>query len=181
MQPEAAWARELARTLLEESLPRRWIHSQGVAARAESLAALVGEDADILQAAAWLHDIGYSPGIAKTGFHPLDGARYLRDLQHANNRLCRLVAYHSCARIEAEERGLGDVLEGEFPPDHNDPLNSPLIYCDMTTDPDGRPVTFDERLEEILSRYGDESVVGRSMRKAESAIRSAIRTVTQCS
>jgi hypothetical protein len=36
-------------------------------------------------AAAWLHDIGYAPAIAEsgTGFHPLDGARYLRDKMRA--------------------------------------------------------------------------------------------------
>jgi hypothetical protein len=28
---------------------------------------------------AGLHDIGYSPELADMGFHPLDGARYLRD------------------------------------------------------------------------------------------------------
>ena len=36
-----------------------------------------------------------------TGLHALDGARYLRDAQHADAMLCRLVAYRSCAIIEA--------------------------------------------------------------------------------
>jgi hypothetical protein len=174
MQPEAAWARDLARTLLEEPLPRRWAHTQGVAGRAESFASAVGSDAQLLQAAAWLHDVGYSPAIAETGFHPLDGARYLRDTEHADARLCRLVANHSCACIEAEERGLADVLNAEFPTDDDDPLTSPLIYCDMTTDPDGRHVSYDARLTEILSRYGDEDVVNKSMRRAEPSIRKAI-------
>jgi HD superfamily phosphodiesterase len=39
---------------------------------------------DLLEAAAWLHDIGYSPEIAVSGFHPLDGARYLRDVANAD-------------------------------------------------------------------------------------------------
>lgn len=175
MQPEAAWARDLARTLLEAPLPRRWAHTQGVAAQAESFASAVGPDAKLLEAAAWLHDIGYSPAIADTGFHPLDGARYLRDAEHAATRLCRLVAHHSCACIEAEERGLADVLSAEFPKDDEDPLTSPLIYCDMTTDPDGRHVTYDERLAEILSRYGDEDLVSRSMQRAAPVVRRAIR------
>jgi hypothetical protein len=29
------------------------------------------------------------------------GARYLRDVERADERLCRLVAHHSCAAIEA--------------------------------------------------------------------------------
>jgi HD superfamily phosphodiesterase len=69
-----------------------------------------------LEAAAWLHDIGYAPGLAVTGLHALDGARYLRDAQHADAMLCRLVAHHSCAIIEARERGLADVLSLEFDP-----------------------------------------------------------------
>jgi hypothetical protein len=56
------------------------------------------------------------PDLAVTGLHALDGARYLRDAQHAGVMLCRLVAYHSCAICEAEERGLTEVLGLEFKP-----------------------------------------------------------------
>ena len=73
MKNQARWAERLARTLLEGPLPRRWAHVQGVAAQARSLAPMLGDDADLLEAAAWLHDIGYAPDLAKTGFHPLDG------------------------------------------------------------------------------------------------------------
>src|SRR4029077_17233843 len=48
------------RDLLQESLPRRWAHVQGVAARARTLALVLGTDGDLLEAAAWLHDIGYA-------------------------------------------------------------------------------------------------------------------------
>jgi hypothetical protein len=51
-----------------------------------------------------------------TGLHALDGARYLRDAQHADAMLCRPVAHHSYAIIEAGERGLADVLSLEFDP-----------------------------------------------------------------
>ena len=112
----SAWAEALARTLLEPALPRRWAHVRGVAARARSLASAFGTDAGLLEAAAWLHDIGYLPELASTGMHSLDGARYLRDVQHADPVLCRLVAHHSCAIIEAEERSLADLLRNEFEP-----------------------------------------------------------------
>ena len=79
MNTLAPWAEHLARALLQETLPRRWAHVQGVAARARSLAPVLGAGADLLEAAAWLHDIGYVPGLATTGLHQLDGARYLRD------------------------------------------------------------------------------------------------------
>ena len=133
---QALWAEELARKLLEVPLPRRWAHVQGVAARARTLAPILSDGAELLEAAAWLHDIGYSPYVADTGFHPLDGARYLRDVQHADGTVCRLVAHHTGAMIEADERGLADVLASEFEPASQYLVNA-LIYCDITTSPKG--------------------------------------------
>ncbi|MET8012277.1 HD domain-containing protein [Streptomyces sp. NPDC005271] len=72
------WAYRLSESLLSEPLPRRWAHSLGVAKRARSLSPILGDDAELLKAAAVLHDIGYSPAIAVTGFHPLDGAVAVR-------------------------------------------------------------------------------------------------------
>ena len=178
MPPQADRARDLARALLETPLPRRWAHSQGVADCADELAPVVGTDADLLRAAAWLHDVGYSPALVTTGFHPLDGARYLRDVEHVEPRLCGLVANHSCAFVEAQERGLADVLTAEFP-SAGEELTDPLIYCDMTTSPDGERVAFDRRLAEILSRYGDDDPVSRSMQRAAPRIREAIVSVEQ--
>jgi predicted hydrolase (HD superfamily) len=57
------------------------------AANAQSLGGILGRDVEQLRAAAMLHDIGYTPSLATTGFHPLDGARYLRDHIAADERL----------------------------------------------------------------------------------------------
>jgi HD domain-containing protein len=157
----APWAEQIARALLQDPLPRRWAHVQGVAARARSLAPVLGTDADLLEAAAWLHDIGYSPGLAVTGLHALDGARYLRDAHHADAMLCRLIAHHSCAIAEAGERGLADILGLEFEPAPY-VLSSVLTCCDMTTSPDGEPVPVGRRLAEIHHRYGHGHLVSRS-------------------
>ena len=177
MQPLSAWAEGLARALLGDSLPRRWAHVQGVASRARSLAHAVGADADLLEAAAWLHDIGYLPDLAQTGLHGLDGARYLRDVQHAEPMLCRLVAHHSCAVVEAEERGLAGILRGEFsaPPQS---LADALTFCDMTTSPDGEQVHVHRRLAEIHDRYGPGHLVSRSIRRATPLILNAVGQVT---
>ncbi len=176
MDTLASWAQQLARALLQEPLPRRWAHVQGVAARARSLAPVLGADADLLQAAAWLHDIGYTPGLAATGFHPLDGARYLRDAQHADALLSRLVAHHSCAIIEAEERGLAGILSLEFEP-APDVLSSVLTFCDMTTSPDGGLVPAERRLAEIQHRYGPGHLVSRSIQRAAPMILRAVEQV----
>jgi len=176
MNTLASWAEQLAQVLLQESLPRRWAHVQGVAARARSLAPVLGADADLLEAAAWLHDIGYAPGLATTGLHALDGARYLRDAQHTDALLCRLVAHHSCAIIEAEERGLADVMGLEFDPAPQ-MLSNVLTYCDMTTSPDGELVPAKQRLAEIQQRYGPGHLVSRSIQRATPMILRAVEQV----
>lgn len=172
------WARDLARRLLAGPLPRRWSHTQGVARQAEAVARIVGDDADRLVCAAWLHDIGYAPTLVVTGFHPLDGARFLRDVEGADERLCRLVAHHSYAGVEARRRGLAGELVAEFPP-LDGLVADALTYCDMTTGPDGAPVEVETRLAEVIARYGDGDLVTESIKEARPGIeRSAQRVRT---
>ncbi|MER6717273.1 MULTISPECIES: HD domain-containing protein [Streptomyces] len=175
----AIWARQVAVAELREPLPRRWAHSQGVARRAAELAEVLGEDADLLASAAVLHDVGYAPRLAVTGFHPLDGARFLRDVHGADERLVRLVANHSLALLEAEERGLRDVLEAEFPLLDDHRLVDALVYCDMTTTPDGEGTSAEARLAEITGRYGADSLVGRFIRRAAPEIFAAVGRVKE--
>jgi hypothetical protein len=162
--------------MLADPLPRRWSHVQGVGRKAASIADVVGDDGELLVCAAWLHDIGYAPNIAATGLHPLDGARYIRDIEHAEDRLCRLVAYHSCAHIEAANRGLSDQL-AEFTP-IDGLVADALTYCDMTTTPDGEPTDVDSRLAEIVDRYSDGDVVAESIKAAGPEIRAAAGRVS---
>lgn len=115
---------------------------------------------DDLVAAAWLHDSGCAPELVVTGFHPLDGARYLRRVG-VDGHVVSLVAYHSCAQTEADLRGLSTELAAEFSP--VDPLLADaLLYCDMTTEPDGYYVRPADRLAEIRVRCGPDHVVTAS-------------------
>jgi HD superfamily phosphodiesterase len=170
-------ARDLARLLLAESIPRRWSHSQGVGHKAESVAHLVGAAGPTLVAAAWLHDIGYAPNLVATGMHQLDGARYLRDVEHADDLICRLVAHHSYAFIEARNRGLNEDLAAEFAPVEG-MLSDAITYADMTTTPDGEPVEVEERLAEISGRYGPGHLVARSIREASPLIVESVQIVS---
>lgn len=172
------WAYSLSEAMLSEPLPRRWTHSLGVAKRARSLGSIMGTDAELLEAAAVLHDVGYSPAIATTGFHPLDGARFLREQEGADERVVRLVAHHSCALLEAEERGLRRELEGEFELERPDLVDA-LLYCDMTTTPDGTPTTSVDRISEIVQRYGPDTVVGRFIQRAAPEIHAAAGRVEE--
>jgi len=169
-------ARALAERLLAEPLPGRWAHVQGVGREAERIAFVVGDQGDLLIRAAWLHDIGYAPELAKAGFHPLDGARYLRDIVGADALLCRLVAHHSGAMNEARRRGLADQLTEEFPPVAGLLLDA-LTCCDMTTGPTGEAVTVEARLDEIATRYGEGHLITESIAESRDAILAAVHAV----
>jgi hypothetical protein len=140
--------------------------------KARELANVAGEHADVLEAAAFLHDIGYSPELVETGFHPLDGARYLRDETDAPPLLCTLVANHTCAIIEARERGLEGSLSREFPiGEEPEPLLvAAITHCDLSVGPTGDPTTAEARLSEILTRYPVGDVVHRSIDSARAEL-----------
>ena len=169
----------MCRSLLAGELPRRWAHCQGVARQACTIAPALGEHAGLVESAAWLHDIGYAAPLVDSGFHPLDGARYLRDRELGQRELWTLVAHHTCAQVEADERGLGDVLAAEFPIGDIAPSAvTALTYCDMTTGPDGQHVNVEQRLAEILTRYPADHVVHRSIARAAPSLRAQVAEVS---
>jgi putative nucleotidyltransferase with HDIG domain len=166
----ARWAYRLGRSLLAEALPQRWLHSVGVSQRALGCRPVLGDSVGVLAAAALLHDVGYAPGLRVTGFHALDGARYLRDLG-VDDKVVRLVAHHSHAEIEAEIRGLKRELDVFAKGDAV--LTDALVYCDMTTDPVGRVTDVESRLDEIATREDGESEVREFVGRASGELRSA--------
>ncbi|WP_280434432.1 HD domain-containing protein [Nocardia carnea] len=152
------WAEGLARKHLAP-LPRRLAHVEGVARQAARAEEVV-DDPTLLVAAAWLHDIGYAPDIERLGFHPVDGAEFLRD-HGVSDRLCALVANHSCACVEARRRG----IQIEWP-DEETELRDALWWADMTTTPTGGTTAVRERIAEVQARYGPEHVVAQSVAEA---------------
>nr|WP_237518592.1 HDIG domain-containing metalloprotein [Streptomyces sp. SID5910] len=164
-----------AAALAESLLPRlgkRWLHTQAVAARAqEAVAAVPDVDRGLLVAAAWLHDIGYAPELRDTGFHSLDGARHLEALG-APARLVRLVAHHSGAVYEAEQRGL--LAELAVYEREDSPVLDALVFADMTTGPAGQSFDFDARIDEILVRYEPGSEVHDAISKARPYLQGAV-------
>lgn len=173
MDESAAYT--LAERLLAEALPVRWEHVKQVAAKARTLSTELDLNPQRLVPAALLHDVGYSPAVLATGFHPLDGARYLRGLG-VEDEVTTLVANHSCAVVEARLRGLASELATEFPP--LDPeLADALCFADMTTGPDGSTLTVRGRLAEIRSRYGPGHVVTEFVDHADEDIVACIERV----
>lgn len=169
------WAAEESARLLSD-LGDRWLHVQGVVAKAVDVGGVfTGSDRDHLVAAAHLHDVGYAPELRRTGAHQLDGATYVRSFGH--ERLAGLVAHHSAARFELELRCLSDRL-ADFPSERSD-VTRALIYCDLTTGPTGSPMTLDERLAEVVDRYGPGSLVAEALSRARPELAEAVDRVKQ--
>lgn len=166
----------VAQSKLADPLPVRWAHVQGVAQQARTLRVISGPDAELLEATAILHDVGYAPEIALTGFHPLDGAVYLAGLG-APERLVHLVAHHSCASTEAELRGLAAELSVYH--DEQGPVRDALWYCDQTTSPAGEVVSHRERVAEIKQRYGPGHLVTRFITEAGPELTAAVQRTEQ--
>lgn len=168
---DAEQARRLAEEHLSAALPRRWRHVQGVARRAAAVAPLIGDQTSELVCAAWLHDIGYAPPLTVSGFHPLDGARYLTTMNMPRRLVC-LVAHHSYAALEAELRGLAAELAAFG--DESGAVRDALWYCDITTSPDGESVTAEKRMTEIKERYGPDHLVTRFITQAKPELLAAV-------
>lgn len=161
---------ELSRALLSVSLPDRWKHVQAVAAQAHRLSALPEVEGEELRVVAMLHDIGYAPNIARTRFHPLDGAKFL-EAEGYPARSVALVARHSAAVVEAELRGITSVESYE---DEASPTRDALWYCDATTGPQGQRLAAEDRWAEVRQRYGPDSLVSQFLDRAATELRGAV-------
>jgi hypothetical protein len=148
--PTQAQAAVLAARLLGD-VGSRFEHVLRAGRIAAQLAPLFdAREAALLVAAATLHDIGYSPQISQTGFHPLDGGIYLASRGYSR-RLAGLVAHHSLAYLNAPAHGI-DNLDELFPRETG-LLADALMSADMHSAPDGRWVRGADRISEIAGRH----------------------------
>src|SRR5512133_4176267 len=72
-------------------------------------------------------------------------------------RLARLVAHHSEARLEIWLRGFATELAAYER--EQSWVSDALTYCDLTTGPTGLPMTFEDRVAEVEQRYGEGEIV----------------------
>ena len=171
---DVAAARNLAVELLD-GVGTRLAHSLGVGRQADLLTAgYPPNQRGRIVAAAYLHDVGYSPRCRRTGWHPYDGARWLANQGH-EPEICRLVMWHTAAWHEGRLRGLYADAVAEFgPPDQNSLDTAVLAASDMLTGPAGQTLTVDERLADIAHRYQPTSVVARAMTAAGAELRALV-------
>ena len=72
------------------------------------------------------------------------------------------MAHHTASTYEAEERGIDLAAYAEFPAAGDlGPAHAVLWWADLTTGPQGHDVTVEDRLAEILTRYGPDDPVAR--------------------
>lgn len=155
----------------------RRAHSLAVGAKAglaaDRLAPWVRSD---LVVAATLHDIGY--GHVVSGFHPLDGARFLAGADFSAT-VCHLVAHHTASTYEADERGIDLAAYAEFAAAGDlGAAHAVLWWADLTTGPTGDDVTVESRLAEILTRYEPHDVVARFVTNNRRLLLAAGQTAT---
>lgn len=140
----------------------RWLHVERVAATADELARLGRLGPNVLPAA-WLHDIGYGPELLQTGMHAIDGALFL-DRSGAPAEIVSLVAFHTGAEFEAEERGMVDAL-AQFDRPEQEALDL-LILADLLSGSAGERVSLPERFDGIFGRYEPQHPVHRAVTRS---------------
>lgn len=169
--PDAA--RDLASSLLAESARRR-AHDLAAGELCDRVARSARVDDRTLAsaaAAAYLHDVGYAEPLKQTGFHPLDGARYLRS--RGWDVLARLVAHHSQAHLQAAILGLSLA---DFAP-VGGVLQDLVDYADLRAGPDGSVVSVEVRLWGIAERHDPSSAPARALAARRPLVDALVRRI----
>jgi putative nucleotidyltransferase with HDIG domain len=161
------WAQEVGESFAA-ALGERWAHARSVTEAVRALSTNASLD---LLSAALLHDIGYAPRLRRTGMHAIDGAAHLREIG-VPDQVISLVAFHTGAEYEADERGLSHEL-ARFDRPRQDFLDA-LTLADLTTGPAGQPVSVAERLDDIFDRYGPDDVVHRAVLRSRAYLEACV-------
>jgi len=163
MSPLVRDAQTLAQSLLAHD-PVRLEHVRGAALIAGMAAGAMGvEQPETVVAAAWLHDIGYTPSIAHTGFHPLDGALFLAR-EGWPDSVVLLVAHHSHAAVIAPYYGVHhhmavlDHVHGH--------AEDVITFSDLRAGTDGRGADPRDRIDDMRRRHADRTFVPEEIREA---------------
>ncbi len=153
---------------IDPELPR-YQHILGVVQRMRDLLPKLSVPNDWQQAllqTCYLHDVGYSPQLNQNNYHQLDGAIFA-NAQGFSKPVVAAVLFHSCAYESAipSRPDLVDIYEQNFSLlDDVDRMFIDLVsYCDLHTSATGECVTLQERVDDVVIRYGEDHEVSRLM------------------
>lgn len=138
---------------LKDGLVDRLKHTLAVAELASHKAVSMGLEPERAEMLGLLHDIGYCSKYAVTGFHPLDG---YNALVRFHPDLARDMALHTSTPEEASMRRI------ELPFVKQSIYAAILSFADCRVDSKGVVVSFEDRLADIIERYGADSLIGKA-------------------
>jgi hypothetical protein len=166
-KPDPFTSKKLAEYLTPEE--NRYHHILGVVRNMEELLPKLDLNEEVkkeLIQAAFLHDIGYNPELNKNNFHPLDGAIFAQQSGFSKPVIAAIL-FHSEAyeTVKKARTDLLDIYETNKPLlDEQDRLFIDLItYCDVQTSPQGEKISLEERVQDVVNRYGEDHLVSQMM------------------
>lgn len=147
----------------------RYHHVLGVVDRMKELIERINlpyEWKPLLIQTAYLHDVGYCEQLNQYNFHPLDGAIFTQEMGFPKP-VVSAVLFHSDAYTSVKHTR-PDLLEtysfNQSLLDETDHLFIELItYCDIQTSPMGEKITLEERVQDVIRRYGEDHEVSHMM------------------
>lgn len=167
-----------ANLLLEISLenkPERLVHSKSVF---DNTLSILSGTPDLKKyndsfkehclASALLHDIGYSDKATQFGFHPVDGYLFLKN--HGwSKTICTAVLYHSWSKELADmlDNSLLTTFYASQLTEEEKLIIEIISFADMHISPSGEKCTFGSRIQNIGSRFGENSIQFKHISKQE--------------
>ena len=121
--------------------------------------------------AALVHDIGYLEPLVVKGFHPVDG--YLFLARSGFTELASLIVGHSTSPEESELLGFGTLRPS------TELIADLITYWDMQVLPGGVIASYEERIQDILRRYGEETPIGQATIKARPRIQGIMERISR--
>ncbi|WP_425263069.1 HDIG domain-containing metalloprotein [Vibrio owensii] len=147
----------IRRSFNSGGLTDRLNHTLAVAELASKKASSLGLCGEKARMLGLIHDVGYCTEYAEYGFHALDG---YNALYRYHPKLAADMLYHTSTPEEASLRGI------ELPKVETSVYGAILSFADCRVDSKGNVISFEERLSDIVSRYGSDSVIAEANTKA---------------
>ncbi|MDQ0418843.1 hypothetical protein J2Z48_003048 [Croceifilum oryzae] len=159
--------RQLSKYLSPEQ--NRYHHVLGVVERMRELLEKINIPSEWkpqLVQTAYMHDVGYNEQLNQHNFHPLDGALFAEEIGIPKPIIAGIL-FHSDAytSVKHTRPDLIEIYDKKYNLlDEIDHTFIDLItYCDIHTSPVGAKITLEERVLDVIKRYGEGHEVSNMM------------------